>query len=112
MRAASAIAMKVVVNLLRDYLADAGRGLEIGEPGRRDALGRAEAQQQRLLAARADAGNLVELRAQRIGGTARAVGADRKAMRLVAQALQEEEPRGAGRELLLGAVEQVKRLAS
>ena len=64
---------------------------EFPEPGPGDGSRRAEMVQQRLLAARADTGDLVERRAPQGLGPLGAVGADGKPMRLVAQALQEIE---------------------
>ena len=55
----------MIINLFCDGFADAGDAFEIGQPGAGDAAGRAEMVQQRLLAPRADAGDLVERRACR-----------------------------------------------
>src|SRR5262249_49473677 len=88
-----AIRVKVVINLFCDSFADAGDALDLGETGARDGAGRPEMMQQGLLAAGADAGDLVERRLTDRLGPPRAVGADRKAVRLVAQPLQEIQDR-------------------
>ena len=88
-----AFGMEMVINLLGHRLADALDPFEIGEPGAGDAARRAEMMQQRLLAPRADAGDLVERRgADRLGAPC-PVGADGEAVGLVAQALQVIEHR-------------------
>src|SRR3712207_3230835 len=56
-----------------------------------DALGRAEVFQQGLLALRADAGQVVERGAERALAALLAVEGDREAVRLVADALHQEE---------------------
>src|SRR5215469_7793989 len=58
-----AIGMKVIINLFRNSLADAGDALEIAETGPRDRPGRAEMMQKRPLATRPDPGNLLQWRA-------------------------------------------------
>src|SRR5579864_2010441 len=83
------VGMKVLINLFCDGFADAGDALDLGEAGARHRAGRAEMVQERVLALGADAGDLVE---RRLPDRLRALGAmrpDRKAMRLVAQPLQE-----------------------
>src|SRR5215471_4369657 len=83
-----AIRVKVVINLFCDSFADAGGALDLRETGAGNGTGRAEMVQQRLLAAGADARDLVERRPADRLRPPRAVGADGKAMRLVAQPLQ------------------------
>ena len=87
------IRMKMIINLFCDGFADAGDAFELAEPGARDRPRRAEMMQQRLLAAGADPGDLVERRAPDRLGPPGAMGADRETVRLVAQALQEIEHR-------------------
>src|SRR5690349_3225652 len=91
-----ALAMKVVIDLFGDRLADAGHGFEVGEAGRRDPLRRAEMEQQGALALAADARDLVQRRAGDVGGAPGPVGPDGEAMGLVAQALQVVEDGVAG----------------
>src|SRR6185437_5553089 len=88
-----AIRMKMVINLFRDSFADARHALDLGEAGAGDGARGAEMVQQRLFAFRADAGDLVERRAPERFRMPRTVGADGKAVRLVAQPLQEIEHR-------------------
>src|SRR5882762_629717 len=57
------VGVKVVINLFCHSLADAGDALNLGDPGACDGARRAEMMQQRLLAAGADPGNLIERRA-------------------------------------------------
>ncbi len=66
--------MKMVIDLPRHRLADALDRLQVGEAGLADRLGRAEVVQQRLLALGADAGDLLQGRAQ---ARLAAAGADR-----------------------------------
>src|SRR5258708_36353720 len=80
--------MEVIVDLLRDGLADAGDGFEVGQPGRRDPFGRAEMEQKGALALAPDARDLVQGRAVDIGGAPGPVGPDGEAMGFVAQALE------------------------
>ena len=61
---------------------------------------RAEMHQQRALAARADAGDLVERAGGHALGALLAVGADREAVGLVAQALEVEEHGRVGRQVI------------
>ena len=75
-----------------------GRLLEILERGVADRPRRAEMHQQGALAARADAGDLVERAGGEALGALRPVGADREAVGLVAQPLEVEEQRRIGRE--------------
>src|SRR4051812_26676295 len=84
-----AVGMEVLIDLFRDRLADPRDLLEIGKPGPRDRPHRAEMMQQRLAPRRADAADLVELRAAERLLAACPVAADRETMRLVPQALQE-----------------------
>src|SRR5207249_3263392 len=69
------------------------RALDFRNPGARDRARRAEMVQQRLLAAGADARDLIERRAADRLLAADPMRADRKTVRLVAQALQEVEDR-------------------
>src|ERR1700759_1695519 len=88
-----AFGMKMVINLFCDGFADSLDAFQVGEPGAGDTARRAEMVQQRLLALGANAGDLVERRAGDRHGPLLAVGADREAMGLVAQALQVIEHR-------------------
>ena len=83
--------MEMIINLFRDSFAYTCHAFELAEPGAGNCSRRAEMVQQRLLAAGADPRDLVERRAPERLGPLGAVRADRKAMRLVAQALQEIE---------------------
>ena len=56
------IGMEMIINLLRDSFAYASDAFEFAEPGAGDRSRRAEMVQQRLLAAGADAGDLIERR--------------------------------------------------
>src|SRR5215472_9044053 len=85
--------MEMVVDALRHGFADALDPLKIGKSRTGDAARRAEMMKQRLLAPRADAGNLVERRAADRLHPPGAMGADGEAMRLVAQPLQVIEDR-------------------
>src|SRR5437764_4533216 len=77
-----AVGMEVLIDLFRDRLADPRDLLEIGKPGPRDRPHRAEMMQQRLAPRRADAADLVELRAAERLLAACPVAADRETMRL------------------------------
>ena len=83
--------VKMIINALGRLLRDAADGREIGDTRAAHGLGRAEVMEQGALARWANALDLVE----RIGadglGAARAMGADRKAVGFVAQALDEIE---------------------
>src|SRR5689334_86804 len=81
----------MLVDLLRDRLADAGDALEIGEARARDAARRAEMMEEGALPPRADAGDLVERRGAYRLGAPRPVRADGEAVRLVPESLQEVE---------------------
>src|SRR5690242_3668754 len=83
--------MKVVINLFCDSFADPRHALDFRDPGARDRARRAEMVQERLLATGADARDLVERRAADRLLEAGPMRADRKTVRLVAQALQEIE---------------------
>ena len=88
-----AVGMEMIINLFCDGFADAADPLDLGEPGARHGSRRAEMMQQRVLALGADAGDLVERRAPDRLGPLGAMRADREAVRLVAQPLQEIEHR-------------------
>ena len=75
----------------RELARDAGHGLDLLARRADDALGRAEVAEQRPLAHRADAAQLVEQRMRHRAVAARAVEVDREPVRLVADAL--EQPR-------------------
>src|SRR5439155_4381934 len=85
------VGMKVVINLFCDSFANARHALDFRDPGARNGACRAEMVQQRLLAAGADARDLIERRAADRLLAAGPMRADRKTVRLVAQALQEIE---------------------
>ena len=85
--------MEIIVELARHRPADPGRLFEIVERRALDRARRAEMHQQRALAVRADAGDLVERRGGQALRPLRAVRADRKAVRFVAQALEIEQQR-------------------
>src|SRR5579863_10306754 len=85
--------MEMIIDLLCHGLADAVDALEIGQSGPRDAARGAEVMEQRALAPRADAGDLVERRLTDCLGSLGSMGADREAMGFVPQALQEIEYR-------------------
>ena len=78
----------------------------------RTARAGAEVHQQRALAARADAGDLVERAGGEALGALGAVRADREAVGLVAEALQVEEQGRIGREADFAAARQVEGLAA
>src|SRR6185312_7859392 len=82
------LGMEMLIDALRDRLADPLHPLQIGEPGPGDAARRSEMMQQRLLAPGADAGDLVKRRAADRLGAARAMRADGEAVGLVAQPLE------------------------
>ena len=79
--------MKMIINLFCDGFAYAFQAFELAEAGAGDGSRRAETMQQRLLAAWADPGDFVQRRAPQSLGPPGAMRADRKPMRLVAQAL-------------------------
>ena len=79
--------MKKGVDAARGFRADTLDLLEVRQRGPFDRLKRTEMQKQRPLAGRSDAGNLLQAGFAQVAFTARAVGADGKAVRLVAQAL-------------------------
>ena len=86
----------MIINLFCDGFAYAGNALKFAEPSAGDRAPRTKMVQQRLLAAGSDPRDVVERRAPQRLGPLGAVRADRKPMRLVAQALQEIENRVAG----------------
>src|ERR1700758_5864829 len=88
-----------VVNLARGLGADPGHLGEIGQRRALDRLERAEMVEQGALAGRADARDLLQSRLADVAAAPHAVRADREAMRLVAQALDEIERRNARLEL-------------
>src|SRR3569623_641469 len=79
--------IEVVVDQLRHRVRDAGDGGEVGEGGAAHGLGGAEMLQQRALARRADALDLIERVLDDVLLAARPVRADGEAVGLVAQAL-------------------------
>src|SRR5258706_10206848 len=85
-----AVGVEVLIDLFRDGFADALDLAEIGKTGPRDRPHRPEMMQQRLAPRRADAADLVELRAAERLLTAGPVAADGETVRLVAQPPQEE----------------------
>ena len=85
--------VQMVMDHLRQSIRYARHGAQICKPRARDRLGRAEMRQKRLFAACTDAGYFVEGRGREGFRTFRAMGADREAMRLVAQALDEIQNR-------------------
>src|SRR5687768_6721298 len=101
----------MVVNAAGHRLRDSRRLLQILERGTLDRAGGAEMHQQSALAAGADAGDVVE----RVGGESLrpflAMGADREAVRLVAQPLEIEEQRRVGRQGDFAAAGQMEYLA-
>src|SRR5258707_6369774 len=82
-----------VVDLARGLGADAGYLGEIGQRRALDRLERAEMVEQGALAGRADARDLLQSRLADVAAAPDAVRADREAMRLVAQPLDEIERR-------------------
>jgi hypothetical protein len=90
--------VEMVVDEPRDALGNAVHGHQIGSWRPAHRLGRAEMLQQRALARRADAGDLVERVLDHLLLAPRAVRADGEAVRLVAQALHEIEHRIARRQ--------------
>src|SRR5262252_10062114 len=91
--------MEEVVDLARGLGADPGHLGEIGERGALDRLERAEMVEQGALAGRADARDLLQPRLADVAAPPHAVRADREAMRLIAQPLDEIERRIARLEL-------------
>src|SRR6516162_10271813 len=91
MAAILSIAVEMIMNLFRHGLADPGDPLQLAEAGAGDGSRRAEMVQQRALAPRADADDLVERRTPQRLSSLGAVRTDREAVRLVAQALQKIE---------------------
>src|SRR6516165_6208028 len=85
--------MKEGIDSARRFRADAIDFHEIGQRGALDCLERAEMQKKRALAGRPDPGDLLQARFAQIALATRPVRADRKAMRLVAQSLDEIEHR-------------------
>ncbi len=81
--------MEVTIDAAGERTADAFDILEIGNAGAAYPLGRAKGPEQRLLALRPDAGHLVERIGRNALEAAGAMGADGKAMGLIAQALDE-----------------------
>src|SRR3984893_16021277 len=82
-----------VVYLARGLGADPGHLGEIGQRRALDCLERAEMVEQGALAGRADARDLLQSRLTDVAAAPHAVRADREAMRLVAQPLDEIERR-------------------
>ncbi len=80
-----------IVDLAGGLRADAGHLGEIGRRRALDRLERPEMVKQRALAGRADAGDFLQPRLADIAPAADAMRADREAMRLIAQPLDEIE---------------------
>src|SRR5680860_1059644 len=85
--------MKVVVDLLRQTFGHAIDGLEIGKRGTANSLGAAEMRQKRAFARSAHARHIVKRSSAYRLGSFRAMCADSKAVRLVAQTLDEVKDR-------------------
>src|ERR1700727_586921 len=81
--------MKMCVHAPCGFVADPRRGLQIRKPRHLHAPRRTEVVEQRSLARGADAGDFIELALPNVLRASRAMRADREAMRLVAQPLQE-----------------------
>src|SRR5262249_60869564 len=92
------VGVKVVINLFRDSFAYPGHAFELAETGTGHCSRRTEMMQQRLFAADTDPADLVERGSAEGLGPLGSVGANRKAMRLVTQTVQEIEDRIAGAE--------------
>src|SRR5262245_24715882 len=90
--------MKEGIDAARRFRADAIDFHEIGQRGALDCLERAKMQKKRALARRPDPGDLLQARFAQIALATRPVRADRKAMRLVAQPLDEIKHRIARRQ--------------
>src|SRR4030095_12961682 len=85
--------VKKIIDGLRHLGANAGHALEILAAGARHSLGRTEVLEQRTFACWADTGDFVErVEAQRLAALG-AMGADGKAVGLVAQTLHEVKHR-------------------
>src|SRR5262245_41046593 len=80
-----------IVDLAGGLGADAGNLRKVGDGRPLDRLQGSEMMQQRALAGRTDAGNLLQSGLADVPSPPHAMGADRKTMRLVAQALDEIE---------------------
>src|SRR5688572_12817289 len=96
-RSASSARVEIVVDAPRRRAGNTRNLFQILERGALDRAGRSEVHQQRPLAPRADAGNLVERTRRHALRALLAMGADGKAVGLVAQALEIEEGRRVGR---------------
>ncbi len=82
-----------IVDRAGHAFADAGHALEVLQRGGTDLSGSAEMEQQRPLARRANAGNLIQRRGRDGTASFLPVRADYVAVRLVAQALEIEQYR-------------------
>src|SRR5580700_11665030 len=91
--------VKKFVNPPRRFGTDAFDLHQVGDRGTLDGFQRAEVVQQRALARRPDAGDLLQARLAHVARPARPVRADGEAMGLVAQPLDEIEHRVARRQL-------------
>ena len=91
--------MKEIIDLARRFGVDAGNVFEVGHRGALDRLQGAEVAQQRALARRADAGDLLQAGLADVLLALLPMRADGEAMRLVAQPLHEIEHRIARLEL-------------
>src|SRR6266481_659803 len=98
-KALSRALVEEVVDLARGLGADPGHLGEISERRALDRLERPEMVEQRALAGRADTGDFLKPRLADVAPAPDAVRADREAMRLVAQPLDEIEHRVARLEL-------------
>src|SRR6266850_6373289 len=85
----SRLRVEKLENLARAFGADAGNLAEVGDRGPLDFLQGSEMMQQGAFARRSDAGNFLQTRLADVLLAQLAVRADHKAMRLVAQPLDE-----------------------
>src|SRR4051794_17367680 len=108
----SSARVEIIVKLTRHRLADARRSLEILERGPLDRSCSAEVHQQRALAARPDAWNLVKRRRRQALRPLRAMRADGETVCLVAQPLKIEKQRRIRRQGDLAPAGQMKYLAT
>ena len=85
------ISVEMIINLFRDGSTNADNPLQLAEAGTGDCSRRAEMVQQCSLAPRPDPGDVIKRRAAERLGPLCTVRADRKSVRLVAEALQKVE---------------------
>jgi len=81
----------MIIDLFRDGLANAGHPLQLAETSAGDGSRRAEVVQQRALPSHSDPGDLIKRRAAKRLGAFGPVRANRKAVDLIAEALQKVE---------------------